>query len=233
MVPYRIILSLLIHAFLVLAARSDTDRGWELPLLPLEGFPNADNVHFRYNRNATGDGRSSKFIPNFVWIAFAEAPEDIHVDLHTYYMIKNNPNWKFSLAGNEEKQTFIDTVFKGTSVQWAYNNINNKLGNSKAGAYRKYFEIIIIYFISGFNSLYSVSDLWRFCILYVYGGIYLDDDSDLRLPFDQGNTVIFYNIVTFFTRYYLHTYLGIHPDDKIIFGFERNPYTGDIIMNLF
>lgn len=45
-------------------------------------------------------------------------------------------------------------------------------------------------------------DLWRFSVLYVYGGLYLDDDSDLRLPFDQ----------------------GILPNDKLIFGFEKNPY---------
>jgi hypothetical protein len=90
-------------------------------------------VSFRYNKNASRVLSKDKHIPNFVWIAFAKAPEDIHVDLHTYYMIQNNPNWLFFLAGNEEKQSFIDTVFNGTSIQWAYNIINDSLGNSKAG----------------------------------------------------------------------------------------------------
>jgi mannosyltransferase OCH1-like enzyme len=62
-----------------------------------------------------------------------------------------------------------------------------------------------------YSKLNILKDLWRFCILYVFGGLYLDDDSDLRLPFDEGVLV----------------------SDKAIFGFERNRYEGMSYRNIF
>ena len=43
---------------------------------------------------------------------------------------------------------------------WAYHAINPAVGAAKA-------------------------DIWRYCVLYVYGGLYLDDDSDIRTPLDE------------------------------------------------
>ncbi len=31
----------------------------------------------------------------------------------------------------------------------------------------------------------SKADIWRYAVLYTYGGMYLDDDSDIRLPLDE------------------------------------------------
>ena len=138
-------LKLISYLLCLLSVARCLENGWELPLLP-STFPSSETITFRYNNNATSTGNKSS-IPNFVWIAFSQAPEDIHVDLHTYFMIRNNPSWKFYFAGNEEKQRFIDTVFNGTSVQWAYNIINEKLGNSKAGM-----KLTKFYFLHSFSA---------------------------------------------------------------------------------
>jgi len=87
---------------------------------------------FRYN----SDGPTTSYpimIPRFVWISYYEAPEVIASNLHTYYMIQNNPTWKFNLVGKNDQQRFIDTVFNSTSVQWAHNIISEKVGVSKSG----------------------------------------------------------------------------------------------------
>ena len=54
---------------------------------------------------------------------------------------------------------FISSL--GTSVEWAYNLIRTP----------PYFA--------------SKADLWRYAVMYTYGGMYLDDDSDIRTPLDE------------------------------------------------
>jgi mannosyltransferase OCH1-like enzyme len=49
----------------------------------------------------------------------------------------------------------------GTSVEWAYNLI-------RAPPYHA-----------------SKADLWRYAVMYTYGGMYLDDDSDVKMPLDD------------------------------------------------
>ena len=64
------------------------------------------------------------------------------------------------MKGNHEKDLFIDTVFSGTSIQWAYNAINPKLGAAKA-------------------------DVWRYAVMWCYGGFYMDYDSDFGVLLDD------------------------------------------------
>jgi len=45
----------------------------------------------------------------------------------------------------------MNTVFAGTSLLWAYHIINNRAGAAKA-------------------------DIWRYAVLWAYGGAYIDDD---------------------------------------------------------
>jgi len=52
---------------------------------------------------------------------------------------------------NEEKDEFMKTAFAGTSLLWAYNIINSRAGAAKA-------------------------DIWRYAVLWAYGGAYIDDD---------------------------------------------------------
>ena len=65
-------------------------------------------------------------------------------------MKKNNPNYQFYLFDDLEIETFIKEEFGG-DVYKAFNMMN--VGSAKA-------------------------DLWRYCILYKKGGIYLDIDSE-------------------------------------------------------
>jgi len=54
----------------------------------------------------------------------------------------------------------MDTVFANTSLQWAYSKIHMAYAASKA-------------------------DIWRYAVLYTYGGMYIDDDSDMKTPLDE------------------------------------------------
>jgi len=59
---------------------------------------------------------------------------------------KNNPEFKYHLYDDDMCRKFIEKHFE-TNVLYAFNKL-------KAGAYK--------------------ADLWRYCVLYIYGGIYLD-----------------------------------------------------------
>ena len=63
----------------------------------------------------------------------------------------------------------MNTTFRDTSILWAYNAINPLVGAARA-------------------------DIWRYCVLYTFGGLYLDDDSDIKVPLDN---VIFLHIFKF------------------------------------
>lgn len=54
----------------------------------------------------------------------------------------------------------MNSVFAGTSLLWAYHIINQRAGAAKA-------------------------DIWRYAVLWAYGGAYIDDDSDIGTPLDQ------------------------------------------------
>jgi hypothetical protein len=71
--------------------------------------------------------------------------------------MNRNPDWKVNFCDNDEKDKFIDEYFAGTSFHWAYNIINPVIGTAK-------------------------SELWRIAILYVHGGMYMDDDADVLEP---------------------------------------------------
>ena len=54
----------------------------------------------------------------------------------------------------------MNTVFANTSLHWAYSKIHMAYAASKA-------------------------DIWRYAVLYTYGGMYIDDDSDMKTPLDE------------------------------------------------
>lgn len=60
-------------------------------------------------------------------------------------MINENPTWIFHICDNTCKDQFMSLVFNGTSVGWAYDMLNPEIGVAKA-------------------------ELWRLCILYMFGG---------------------------------------------------------------
>ena len=73
---------------------------------------------------------------------------------------ERNKNWQVNICDNRCKEEFINTTFHGTAVEWAFYLINPVLGAARA-------------------------DIWRYAVLFTYGGVYLDDDSDIRTPLDD------------------------------------------------
>lgn len=162
------------------------DFGWDQPLLPAT-FPGVDSITFRYNSHSPATASYAlNSIPPFVWISYYQVPDDVSSSLHTYFMIQNNPTWKFSLVGKDDQQHFIDSVFNSTSIQWAHNMISESAGVSK-------------------------SDIWRLCVLYTFGGLYIDDDSTLASTWDD----------------------LLSPNDTLVLGFEKHRYHDDCFRSDF
>jgi hypothetical protein len=70
---------------------------------------------------------------------------------------KFNPDWQITIFDDKQCREFIATHFD-EDVLWAYDQIT-------PGAYR--------------------ADLWRYCVLYVHGGVYADFKFKALLPLDK------------------------------------------------
>jgi hypothetical protein len=115
-------------------------------------------------------------IPRYIWQTVREAPKKLPT--HTREMLGNNSGWHFALMDDTDVDVFMRTVFARTSLLWAYQNINPKLGAMKA-------------------------DIWRYAVLYAFGGVYVDADSCFKLTLDN----------------------YLRPDDGYVFSAEHNEYT--------
>jgi len=115
-----------------------------------------------------------------IWIAVVNKSEALSWD-HIQKEIRINPTWNVHVCDNEDKDKFMNKTFAGTSLLWAYNNINP------------------------FNGGAAKADIWRYAVLYTYGGVYIDADSFLSRSID-----------TF-----------VKSDDSLIVTFEQNTYDGD------
>ena len=104
---------------------------------------------------------TKKKIPRLLWISYRHAPTNL-TDL-TWYMrdvVARNPMWDVYLYGDYEQKQFMNVYFANTSILWAYTKINPKVG--------------VMY-----------SDIFRYCVLYMFGGVYLDDDASFQTPLDD------------------------------------------------
>jgi mannosyltransferase OCH1-like enzyme len=119
-----------------------------------------------------------KFIPRNLWIAVRNQSEELNFQMPGLFA--RNKGWKVHICGNEMKDEFMNKYFKGTSLLWAYNMISPAAGAAKA-------------------------DLWRYAVLWTYGGAYIDDDSDLHSPLDE----------------------VIKEEDKLIVSYEKNGFNGN------
>ena len=90
-------------------------------------------------------------IPRHVWISVKETPLIVPTHL-TNMMSREKPfNWSFHLVNNEQATEFMETHFANTSTLWAFHQLSSYIGP-------------------------AIADLWRYCILYVKGGFYMDHD---------------------------------------------------------
>ncbi len=97
-------------------------------------------------------------IPRKIWIAIKDRNDPLPPHLKEF--IDRNAQWEVVLCDNQCKDEFMEKLFAGTSILWAYSMINPLVYAAKA-------------------------DIWRYSVLYTFGGMYLDDDSDIKVPLDD------------------------------------------------
>eukprot|EP01039_Chlorochromonas_danica_P008965 gene8965-9895_t len=134
-----------------------------LPLLPLQLPPAAGTE--AGGGGGGGEGRESKetapyhkHIPRRLWIAVKH--RDDPLPPHLKELFDRNPGWEVTICDNLCKDSFMTNQFANTSVSAIYHLINPLVGAARA-------------------------DVWRYAVLYTYGGVYLDDDSDIKVPLDD------------------------------------------------
>lgn len=139
------------------AAASHRRHSYEdLPLIPSDLRALVESQ--RANKlNAT----TNKYIPSKVWIAVRNI-SDVKPGhyLGPKGFLERNKDWEINFCGNAEKDLFMRTYFMDTSVLWAYNILNPQIGTAKA-------------------------EIWRIAVLYVYGGMYMDDDANIATPLSE------------------------------------------------
>jgi hypothetical protein len=137
------------------------------PLLPRHGLPTdvvlANNPFLVQPRPAAASATdapvvATKLIPRIIWIAVKDRKDALPSHLTAFFA--RNPTWAVHVCDNQCKDHFMTTAFGNTSLAWAYYAINPLVGAARA-------------------------DSWRYCVLYSFGGVYLDDDSDIGVPLDQ------------------------------------------------
>lgn len=131
-----------------------------LPFLSAGGVGTAAEILARhagvlpaaYKLKPPGPGQQ---VPRIIWVAVSNASEELPGSLLSFF--ERNSEWQVNVVGNRDKDVFIDTVFANTSVQVVYHMVSPLLGAAKA-------------------------DIWRYAVLYLFGGVYIDYDSDIKIP---------------------------------------------------
>jgi mannosyltransferase OCH1-like enzyme len=93
-------------------------------------------------------------IPKIVWISFRYVPPETRFPDHLKKFIRkaSEDGWQINLMGKDDQQQFMQSCYPNTSLLWAFNLIH-----PDAGVF--------------------ASDIWRYAVLYRFGGFYIDDDS--------------------------------------------------------
>jgi len=121
---------------------------------------------------------NDKLIPRHLWVAVRNLVDPLNYQMPALF--ERNKGWEVHICSNEIKDEFMNRVFAGTSYLWAYNAIGPSFGAAKA-------------------------DLWRYAVLWAYGGAYIDDDSDMHSPLDK----------------------VVAPEDTLIVSYERNGFNAN------
>ena len=154
---------------------STTDP-WDLPILSVRIISNEflhkqkhtkllTPMHFpSSNTNNNHDNKHvKKRIPRKIWIGMKTRPNNTSsLPSHVTELgsMAHNDGWELYVLGHTEQREFLENYFANTSVLWAYNIVHPKLG-------------------------VSACDIWRYAMLYAFGGMYLDDDSMIRSPLES------------------------------------------------
>ena len=130
--------------------------------------------------DVTSKNKTLKKIPKRIWIAVRDDQDIGALPKHLKEFLNRNRNWSTHIVSNSMKDEFMNRTFANTSLLWAYHMINPQCGAAKA-------------------------DIWRYAVLYNYGGVYIDDDSDIIAPLDD----------------------VINQDDELVISYEKNGFNGN------
>ena len=120
---------------------------------------------------------SGKHIPRQIFLTMKDvSPKFEDLPPHILGYLNHQKHWSSIIADDKYVDKFMREVFANTSVLWAYESITPSLFAAKA-------------------------DIWRYSVLYAYGGVYIDADSSFHGNLDR----------------------FILPSDKFILSCERNP----------
>ena len=152
----------LLGSLLMNSLSPQSSAGYSLPTVPGRDVVERARASFRNgpkgDHERAGDGGEKKRIPRVIWQTMREVPSELPA--HTQKFIQRNPTWEYIAMDNEDCQEFMEHFFGGTSVLWAYNQVSPRLGAMRA-------------------------DIWRYSVLYVYGGMYIDADSGFDYDLDS------------------------------------------------
>ena len=114
------------------------------------------------NLNVTRLVSNNITIPKNIWISFKYVPTPDRMPEHLQKFISRalSTGWNINLMGKDDQSQFMNILYANTSVLWAFNLIH-----SDAGVF--------------------ASDIWRYAVLYLFGGFYLDDDSYIEAPLEK------------------------------------------------
>ncbi len=136
------------------------DGPWMLPVFPAQTHVN----YSEYTDVPVDVLFNGKRIPRIVWTSVKANPPKSFEQMPTHYQTmhqQNAPsNWTFIFCDNECVDNFFEKHWKNTKTYWVYKSLNRDIG-------------------------VQIADLWRYCILWYYGGLYLDDDSVISNTFDN------------------------------------------------
>jgi mannosyltransferase OCH1-like enzyme len=145
------------------------EDGWDYPLIPPNLDELASNEDFAKTNNLNLSTLVGNAIPRNVWIAFREVPpmEFMPENVKKVMEVAKSENWAVNLMdGDDAEDQFMLTYFAHSAIHWAYKLISPAAAVSKV-------------------------DIWRYCVLYLFGGFYMDDDSSMS-KLDEVNLAIYY-----------------------------------------
>ena len=111
-----------------------------------------------FSSSNSSNNHVQKRIPRKIWIGMKRKPNSTSfLPSHLQELGTNaqRDGWEMYVLGHAEQLQFLEDYYANTSVLWAYNIMHPKLG-------------------------ISACDIWRYAVLYAFGGMYLDDDSMFR-----------------------------------------------------
>jgi hypothetical protein len=185
--PYLLFFFTCLCLTIVAGSNDDTSvfpAGYSMPSFPNESFINSMRLKLQDQSLCNGKLKINSGpdkIPHHLWIAVKDNASSYLEWPNIKDEIALNPTWSIHVCDNTDKDSFMEQFFEGTSLLWSYKNINPVI----AGA--------------------SKADIWRYAMLYVYGGVYIDSDSQLRKPLSE----------------------VIKPSDEMVVACENNHFDGD------